>query len=104
MFAFDLNLSCTFLQVVNAYHHLNKFDAYVLRLQNLCGAGHCDKALELLHTIEHQEQDSQDGLPSLAFGAAQETLIWLVESIEDLKDSMEDGMTQSPWEIYHTAF
>ncbi|KAL1915878.1 uncharacterized protein VTP21DRAFT_6266 [Calcarisporiella thermophila] len=80
------------LQVVGAYHHLSREDAYVWRLQSLCAAHKLSEALELLNQLDEKERENMPdtAIAPLTCCIGQEVIVWLLGVIEDVKESIEE--------------
>lgn len=63
------------LQIVNAFHQLSKYDAYVMRLQNLCLWARVDDIDVLLAPLVSS---------NTANYVAQEVLLWLKEEMDSI--------------------
>ncbi|KAJ1564985.1 Kinetochore-associated protein 1 [Nowakowskiella sp. JEL0078] len=107
------------MQIVTAYHTLHKFEAYVIRLQNLCKEGQIQRAINLLrygselglnqtYKIEFDPKSDKDlGLdikvdlePLEMLSVGQEVISWLVEIIEEIAEKHgpfgENGNMRNP--------
>ncbi|KAJ2358755.1 hypothetical protein GGF43_000606 [Coemansia sp. RSA 2618] len=79
------------LQLVDAYHHLSRTAAYVLRLQGLCETGDADAAAALIGFIDAEEHGAQPVARLVPLEVARRTLCWT----RDVLDSMAFGADAS---------
>ncbi|KAJ2720088.1 hypothetical protein H4S00_003318 [Coemansia sp. D1744] len=79
------------LQLVDAYHHLSRTAAYVLRLQALCETGDTDAVAALIGFIDSEEHGVQPVARLVPLEVARRTLCWT----RDLLDSMAFGADAS---------
>ncbi|KAJ2739626.1 hypothetical protein H4R23_000324 [Coemansia sp. Cherry 401B] len=70
------------LQLADAYHHLSRTAAYVMRLQTLCETGTADDAAALLHFIDAEEPVA--GRSYIPLEVARRTLCWVREALDSM--------------------
>ncbi|KAJ3048663.1 hypothetical protein HK097_010321 [Rhizophlyctis rosea] len=77
------------LQVVNAYHHLSKINAFRMRIINLCEAGLVDRALKLLRFGQEDKTADMEDVQASESVDNMESRVPTLDALEAVEAGME---------------